>query len=68
MINNVQFVGVSVGLVKLFQYVFAQHDPHIDHCPNGNRDSRQSHDVGLDAKYLHKDEAHQNGQREQSAN
>ncbi len=52
--------------VQVPQDVLAQDDPHIDHRANRDRNARQSNDVGIDAKGLHRDEAHQHRQGQQS--
>ena len=44
-------------VVEVAEDVFADDDSHVHNGANGNGDSGQGDDVGLDAKELHADEA-----------
>ena len=52
----------------MLENVFGEHDAHIDHRANRDRDARQRDDVGVDAKVLHRDKANQYGERQQARN
>ena len=48
--------------------VFKDDDPHVDHRSNRNCNPGQRHDVGINAKYIHRDERHQDGKRQRNGN
>ena len=58
-------IFIRISLVQVLENVLAQDDSHIDHRSDGNRDSRQCNDVGIDAECLHGDEDHEYGQWQQ---
>ena len=62
--------AIAHGLVRLdvLENVFGEHDAHIDHRANRDRDARQRDDVSVDAKVLHRDKANQHGKRQQARN
>ncbi len=48
----------------MLMHVLDHYNRRIHHCADGDRDSPQRHDIGVDALQLHDDERHENADRE----
>ena len=51
-------------LLDVLVHVFDHHDRRIDHRADGDRDTAQRHDVGVDALQLHDDERDEHAERQ----
>ena len=48
--------------------ILGEDDPHIRHHPDGDGDTRKSHDIGIHAELLHDNEGDQHAQGQQAGN
>ena len=50
----------------MLEDIFANDNPHVHNRTYSYRNPRKRHDVGIDAGGPHRNEAHQNGERQQT--
>ena len=50
--------------LQMFVGIFNHDDGSVDHCSDGNGNSTQTHDVGIDSLKVHDDKGHQDRYRQ----
>ena len=55
-----------IGAFQMTDNIFHDHNSHIDHGADGDRNPGEGDDIGIDPEIFHGDEGHQHRQRKQS--